>query len=64
MDGMGKKRDVQINVKLSTDDFATFKLAADTLWPGAILSNSAIILGLAKMAAADILKPRKGRKST
>jgi len=34
--------------------------AADLLWPRAILSKSALILGLAKIAAEDALKPLKG----
>lgn len=62
MDALGQKRDVQVNVKLSADDFAMLKQASDTLWPRAILSNSAIILGLAKIAAEDIIKPKKTRK--
>ncbi len=64
MDAAGQKRDLQVNVKMSADDFAILKQAADTLWPRAILSNSAIILGLAKIAAEDIIKPKKGRKSS
>ena len=55
------KRTVQVNVKMSAEDFATLRKAANTLWPDAILSNSAILLGLARLAAKDILK-RKGRK--
>jgi hypothetical protein len=55
------KRTVQVNVKMSTEDFANLQKAADTLWPDAIVSNSGIILGLAKLAAKDILKP-KSRK--
>ena len=62
MDAAGQKRDLQVNVKMSADDFAILKQASDTLWPRAILSNSAIILGLAKIAAEDILKPEKPRK--
>ena len=62
MDGSGKKRDLQVNVKLSSDDFATLEQASDALRPGAILSNSAIILGLAKLSAADILKQKKIRQ--
>lgn len=40
--------------------------AADTLWPNAILSNSAIILGLAKIAATDVLEkiPAKAQRKT
>jgi hypothetical protein len=63
MDGLGQKRDLQVNVKLSADDFAMLKKASDTLWPRAIVSNSAIILGLAKIAAEDIIKQKKARKS-
>jgi len=52
----GGKRTVQVNVKMSTEDFTTLQKAAGTLWPDAILSNSGIILGLSKLAAKDILK--------
>ena len=62
MDPVGQKRDLQVNVKMSADDFGILKQAADKLWPRAILSNSAIILGLAKIAAEDILRPEKPRK--
>jgi len=55
------KRTVQVNVKMSADDFSNLQRAASVLWPDAILSNSGIILGLARLAAKDILK-RKGAK--
>jgi len=48
-------------VKMSSEDFTTLRKAANVLWPDAILSNSAIILGLARLAAKDILK-RKSAK--
>ncbi len=48
------KRTIQVNVKMSAKDFALLRDAANALWPGAILSNSGIILGLAKMAAKEI----------
>ncbi len=50
------KRTVQVNVKMSSEDFNTLQKAANALWPEAILSNSGILLGLAKLAAKDILK--------
>ena len=50
------KRTVQVNVKMSAEDFSILQQAASTLWPDAIVSNSGIILGLAKIAAKDILK--------
>ena len=50
------KRTVQVNVKMSAEDFQTLRRAASTLWPDAIVSNSGIILGLAKIAAKDVLR--------
>jgi len=48
------KRTVQVNVKMSGEDFALLKEAAQKLWPDAVISNSGILLGLAKMAAKRI----------
>jgi hypothetical protein len=64
MDGMetGGKRTVQVNVKMSSEDFTNLQKAANVLWPDAILSNSGLILGLARLAAKDILKKKAGRK--
>lgn len=56
------KRTIQVNVKMSSDDFATLQKAANALWPEAILSNSGILLGLAKLAAKDILKRKPGKR--
>jgi hypothetical protein len=52
------KRTVQVNVKMSAEDFSTLQRAANTLWPEAIVSNSGIILGLAKLAAKEILRKK------
>jgi len=57
------KRTVQVNVKMSPHDFDTLKKAADLLWPDAELTNSGIVLGLAKLGARDILK-KKGKKGS
>ncbi len=56
------KRTVQVNVKMSAEDFTTLQRAANVLWPEAILSNSGIILGLAKLAAKDILKRKPAKR--
>jgi hypothetical protein len=56
------KRTVQVNVKMSSEDFTTLQKAADALWPEAVLSNSGILLGLAKLAAKDILKRKSGNR--
>jgi hypothetical protein len=45
------KRTVQVNVKMSVEDFALLKKAADDLWPDAVLTNSSIVLGLAKLGS-------------
>jgi hypothetical protein len=52
------KRTVQVNVKMSPEDFNLLKKAAARKWPGAVLSNSGIVLGLAKISAKELL--RKG----
>ncbi len=49
------KRSVQVNVRLSEEDFTLIKKAAGKLWPSAVLSNSGILLGLAKLAANETL---------
>jgi len=58
------KRTVQVNVKMSSDDFAFLRSAAQKLWPDAVISNSGILLGLARIAAKRVLdgtgsKPRR-----
>jgi hypothetical protein len=50
------KRTVQVNVKMSEDDFALLLGAANCRWPEAIISNSGVLLGLAKIAAKRILE--------
>jgi len=55
------KRTIQVNVRLSIEDFNLIERAANALWPDAILTNSAILLGLAKIAARDILKSKTGK---
>jgi hypothetical protein len=59
--GTTGKRTVQVNVKMSDEDFTTLQKAASSLWPEAILSNSGIILGLAKLAAKDILRKKSAK---
>jgi hypothetical protein len=51
----GGKRTIQVNVKMSEGDYKLLQAAASALWPEAILSNSGILLGLARIAAKDIL---------
>jgi len=53
------KRTVQVNVKMSPDDFSLLKKAAEKRWPDAVMTNSGIVLGLAKIAAREQLQKQR-----
>jgi hypothetical protein len=56
------KRTVQVNVKMTQEDFGLLKRAAEKRWPDAVMTNSGILLAFAKIAARDSLaKDKKGR---
>jgi uncharacterized protein (DUF1778 family) len=55
------KRTIQVNVRLSTEDFTLIQRAANVLWPDAVLTNSGILLGLAKIAAREVLKTKPSK---
>jgi uncharacterized protein (DUF1778 family) len=55
------KRTVQVNVKMSEEDYQLLSRAAEKLWPGAVLSNSGVLLGLARIAAKDVLSKKGGK---
>ncbi|MFQ5664641.1 MAG: hypothetical protein ACE5HL_12520 [Terriglobia bacterium] len=48
-----------MNVKMSQEDFDLLRKAAAKRWPDAVMTNSGIVLALAKIAAREILKGRK-----
>ncbi len=56
------KRSVQVNVRLSEEDFELIKKAAAKLWPHAVLSNSGILLGLARLAAKEAVETPKRQR--
>jgi hypothetical protein len=56
-----EKRTIQVNVKMTSEDFNLLERAARSLWPDAIISNSGILLGLAKIAAKEVLGKKKQR---
>jgi hypothetical protein len=53
------KRTTQVNVKMNDEDFALLRKAADKRWPDAIMTNSAILLALARIAARQTLGKKK-----
>jgi hypothetical protein len=55
----GMKRTLQVNVKMTQDDFDLLKKASDKRWPDAVMTNSGIVLALARIAARDTLKKKR-----
>ena len=55
------KRTIGVSIKMSEEDIALFTKAAAQIWPKAILTRSAIILGLARIGAESVM-PRSKHK--
>lgn len=55
------KRTVQVNVKMTQEDFDLLRKAAEKRWADAVMTNSGIVLALAKIAARSVLG-RKAKK--
>ena len=51
----GMKGTVQVNVKMTEEDFALLRKAAEKRWPDAVMTNSGIMLALAKISAPFVL---------
>jgi hypothetical protein len=44
---------------MTEEDFTLLRKAAKKRWPDAVVTNSGIVLGLAKIAARETLRERK-----
>ena len=55
----GMKRTVQVNVKMTQEDFELLQKAAEKRWPDAVITNSGIVLALAKIAARETVKKKR-----
>jgi len=53
------KRTVQVNVKMTEVDFKLLRRAAEKRWPDAVMTNSGIVLALARIAARQTLGKTK-----
>jgi hypothetical protein len=53
------KKTTQVNVKMTQADFDLLRKAAEKRWPDAEITNSGIVLALAKIAARQTLTKRK-----
>lgn len=49
------KRTIQVNVKMTQTDFDLLRKAAEKRWPDAVMTNSGIVLAMAKIAARQTL---------
>lgn len=56
------KRTTSVTVKMSEEDYELLNKAADSIWPGALLTRSSVVLGLAKIGAETVLKKPKRKK--
>jgi len=57
------KRTTSVTVKMSAEDYTLLTKAAGAIWPGALLTRSSIVLGLAKIGAEAALKRTKSSKT-
>lgn len=57
----GMKREKQISLRVSAEDWELMMKAAQVAWPKAAMSRAAIVTSLARWKAEEILaaKPRK-----
>lgn len=53
------KRTENVSLRVSPEDLELFKQAAQKLWPGATLTQTSIILDLARLHAEAVLKRRR-----
>lgn len=59
VDTESMKRTIQVNVKMTEEDFDLLKRAAEKRWRDAVMTNSGIVLGLAKIAARQTLRRKR-----
>ena len=52
------KRTIQVNVKMTEEDFDLLRKAAEKRWPDTVMTNSGIVLGLARITAREILSKK------
>ena len=52
---MTEKRTVSVSIKMKPSDLKEFLRAAEYVWPGAVLTQSGIILGLARIGRESVL---------
>jgi hypothetical protein len=56
------KRIVSVTVRMSESDAQLFERAAARLWPEAVMSRSAMLLGVARIGAREVLRLARKRE--
>lgn len=56
------KRTIQVNVKMTEEDVKMLRKAAEKRWPDAVITNSGIVLALARIAARETLGTKERKK--
>lgn len=57
------KRSVSVTVKMTDEDWKLLNQAAALRWPDAEITKSAKVLGLARMAARELVPQKASKKS-
>jgi hypothetical protein len=52
------KRNLQLNIRMSDDDLTLLRKAAAALWVGIPVTDSTLILSLAKLKAEEVLRAK------
>jgi hypothetical protein len=54
-----KKRVLQVGCRMSAEDLALLRKASEKLWPGMPITNSTLVLTLARMKAQEIVEQKR-----
>ena len=55
------KRSIQVGVRVSDVDLKLIRKAGEALWPGMPITNSTLLLTLARLKAEEIIKTTRKR---
>jgi hypothetical protein len=61
---MNEKRTKALTVRVTPGDLIKLQDAARLIWPGAVISMSGVILGLARMKAEEVAASKRVRNRT
>lgn len=62
MSSTPEKRTVPLSLRMTPNQWETIAKAGEILWPGAMLSKSATVLGIALKCAEDVVARKRKRR--